>query len=532
MPSNITSSNIVLNHFFNNSFEKKSDNIMAEKFSSLDNGCIVFTPNIYLESNFVSDNKEKPINYVSEEILSVENKSMANKSSVKLTSHDLKENKECYSNHVEEDIYVKYMPLDDSNVSTDIVSNSDQSSEATESIYMDMTRALHHVVLEQNDSTDEQNDSTDEQNAEASHHVVLETSDSIDKQNVEAERGNNDFNECELQEIRNSRPKLPQRNLTSEEKEILTSKIKSELAGYIENAFTNKKIKISKHKLIEGFNNEVSLKIFSLKNIDDVNIEDLIYYYIDSGLPLDYKIVKNDEKLINDIKNYLFVYSYIFNKNVKQDVTGFFTEDFSKINKLHELQKINLYADIVEKIVDCIIDKKTLIESLVIILNNKENGIKRKLDYLSKLIKHKGQFIGNKENAFNQLKKIIESSVEKLNKTGLLNKIKLSEESKKMLIIKMIKKSVNGSFLSMDNLSNLIIDESKVKKKITSDFLKKIEYIPEELLLSKENRKFTNGVINSFIEELKDYNINKIPNDIQFYYMIDIELTLLYFKSK
>ena len=274
------------------------------------------------------------------------------------------------------------------------------------------------------------------------------------------------------------------------------------------------------------------MKIFSLKNIDDVNIEDLIYYYIDSGLPLDYKIVKNDEKLINDIKNYLFVYSYIFNKNVKQDVTGFFTEDFSKINKLHELQKINLYADIVEKIVDCIIDKKTLIESLVIILNNKENGIKRKLDYLSKLIKHKGQFIGNKENAFNQLKKIIESSVEKLNKTGLLNKIKLSEESKKMLIIKMIKKSVNGSFLSMDNLSNLIIDESKVKKKITSDFLKKIEYIPEELLLSKENRKFTNGVINSFIEELKDYNINKIPNDIQFYYMIDIELTLLYFKSK
>lgn len=506
MPSNITSSNIVLNHFFNNSFEKKSDNIMAEKFSSLDNGCIVFTPNIYLESNFVSDNKEKPINYVSEEILSVENKNMANKSSVKLTSHDLKENKECYSNYVEEGIYVKYMPLDDSNVSTDIVSNSDQSSEATESIYMDMTGALHHVVLEQNDSTD--------------------------KQNAEAERGNNDFNEREQQEIRNSRPKLPQRNLTAEEKEILTSKIKSELAGYIENAFTNKKIKISKHKLIEGFNNEVSLKIFSLKNIDDVNIEDLIYYYIDSGLPLDYKIVKNDEKLINDIKNYLFVYSYIFNKNVKQDVTGFFTEDFSKINKLHELQKINLYADIVEKIVDCIIDKKTLIESLVIILNNKENGIKRKLDYLSKLIKHKGQFIGNKENAFNQLKKIIESSVEKLNKTGLLNKIKLSEESKKMLIIKMIKKSVNGSFLSMDNLSNLIIDESKVKKKITSDFLKKIEYIPEELLLSKENRKFTNGVINSFIEELKDYNINKIPNDIQFYYMIDIELTLLYFKSK
>ena len=251
MPSNITSSNIVLNHFFNNSFEKKSDNIMAEKFSSLDNGCIVFTPNIYLESNFVSDNKEKPINYVSEEILSVENKSMANKSSVKLTSHDLKENKECYSNHVEEDIYVKYMPLDDSNVSTDIVSNSDQSSEATESIYMDMTRALHHVVLEQNDSTDEQNDSTDEQNAEASHHVVLETNDSTDKQNAEAERGNNDFNEREQQEIRNSRPKLPQRNLTSEEKEILTSKIKSELAGYIENAFTNKKIKISKHKLIE-----------------------------------------------------------------------------------------------------------------------------------------------------------------------------------------------------------------------------------------------------------------------------------------
>lgn len=341
MPSNITSSNIVLNHFFNNSFEKKSDNIMAEKFSSLDNGCIVFTPNIYLESNFVSDNKEKPINYVSEEILSVENKNMANKSSVKLTSHDLKENKECYSNYVEEGIYVKYMPLDDSNVSTDIVSNSDQSSEATESIYMDMTGALHHVVLEQNDSTD--------------------------KQNAEAERGNNDFNEREQQEIRNSRPKLPQRNLTAEEKEILTSKIKSELAGYIENAFTNKKIKISKHKLIEGFNNEVSLKIFSLKNIDDVNIEDLIYYYIDSGLPLDYKIVKNDEKLINDIKNYLFVYSYIFNKNVKQDVTGFFTEDFSKINKLHELQKINLYADIVEKIVDCIIDKKTLIESLVII---------------------------------------------------------------------------------------------------------------------------------------------------------------------
>ncbi|WP_368887514.1 hypothetical protein [Proteus columbae] len=506
MPSNVTSSNIVLNHFFNNCFEKKSDNIMAEKFSSLDNGCIVFTPNIYLESNFVSDNKEKPINYVSEEILSVENKSMANKSSVKLTSHDLKENKECYSNYVEEDIYVKYMPLDDSNVSTDIVSNSDQSSEATESIYMDMTGALHHVVLEKNDSTD--------------------------KQNAEAERGNNDFNEREQQEIRNSRPKLPQRNLTAEEKEILTSKIKSELAGYIENAFTNKKIKIYKHKLIEGFNNEVSLKIFSLKNIDDVNIEDLIYYYIDSGLPLDYKIVKNDEKLINDIKNYLFVYSYIFNKNVKQDVTGFFTEDFSKINKLHELQKINLYADIVEKIVDCIIDKKTLIESLVIILNNKENGIKRKLDYLSKLIKHKGQFIGNKENAFNQLKKIIESSVEKLNKTGLLNKIKLSEESKKMLIIKMIKKSVNGSFLSMDNLSNLIIDESKVKKKITSDFLKKIEYIPVELLLSKENRKFTNGVINSFIEELKDYNINKIPNDIQFYYMIDIELTLLYFKNK
>lgn len=466
MPSNITSSNIVLNHFFNNSFEKKSDNIMAEKFSSLDNGCIVFTPNIYLESNFVSDNKEKPINYVSEEILSVENKNMANKSSVKLTSHDLKENKECYSNYVEEGIYVKYMPLDDSNVSTDIVSNSDQSSEATESIYMDMTGALHHVVLEKNDSTDKQN-------AGALHHVVLEQNDSTDKQNAEAERGNNDFNEREQQEIRNSRPKLPQRNLTAEEKEILTSKIKSELAGYIENAFTNKKIKISKHKLIEGFNNEVSLKIFSLKNIDDVNIEDLIYYYIDSGLPLDYKIVKNDEKLINDIKNYLFVYSYIFNKNVKQDVTGFFTEDFSKINKLHELQKINLYADIVEKIVDCIIDKKTLIESLVIILNNKENGIKRKLDYLSKLIKHKGQFIGNKENAFNQLKKIIESSVEKLNKTGLLNKIKLSEESKKMLIIKMIKKSVNGSFLSMDNLSNLIIDESKVKKKITSDFLKK-----------------------------------------------------------
>ena len=121
-----------------------------------------------------------------------------------------------------------------------------------------------------------------------------------------------------------------------------------------------------------------------------------------------------------------------------------------------------------------------------------------------------------------------------------------------MLIIKMIKTSVNKSFLSMDNLSmddlsmddlsmddlsmddlsSSIIDKSEVKKKITSDFLKKIEYIPVELLLSKENRKFTNGVINSFIEELKDYNINKIPNDIQFYYMIDIELTLLYFKNK
>ena len=525
MPSNITSSNIVINRFFNNSFEKKSDNIMAEKFSSLDNRCIIFIPNLYLESTPVSDNKEKPINYVSEGILSVENKNMTNKSSVKLTPHDLKENKECYSNNVEEDIYVKYMPLGDSNVSKDIVSNSDQSSEATESIYMDMTRALHHVDSEKNDSTDEQH-------VEASHHVVLEKNDSTDKQNAEAERGNNDFNESELQEIRNSRPKLPQRNLTSEEKEILTSKIKSELAGYIKNAFTNKGIKISKHKLIEGFNNELSLKLFSPKNIDDVNIESLISYYINYGSSLDYKRVKNDEKLINEIKNYLFVYSYIFNKNVKKDVTGFFTEDFSKINKLHELQKINLYADIIEKIVDCIIDKKALMESLISILNNRENEIKKKLGCLKELIEYKGDFIEDKKKVFNELKEIIESSVKKLNKTSLVNKIRLSEESKKMLIKKMINIMINKSFISMDDLSSSIIDKSEVKKKMTSDFLNKIEYIPVELILSKENRKFTNGIINSFIEELKNDNMDKIPNDIQMYYGIDMELMLLYFKIK
>ena len=388
-------------------------------------------------------------------------------------------------------------------------SDSDYTLSDPESIYMDMTGLSKNTIPKNDDYIYEQcdrveNDYEDLDNAERQEVNVLEN---------------------------NKKPKLPLRNLTTEEKQIATAKIKSELAEYITKDFADSGINISKHKLIEGFNKELFVDLFSSKHIDNVKIENLISYYINYGPSSDYNKFKNDEELINKIKNHLFIFSYIFNKEVERDVSGFFTEEFYIKNKLEEYQRLKLYTDVVDTIVDCVLDKEKLVKSLVNISGKQQDNIEKEIIIFNALMGYEQKFVEDRKKIFKKLENIIKDIVKKLNKDNSVNKIILSDQSISHITRDMIITINKKLPLPMEILSNLILDRNEVKKNITYDLLKEIEYIPVELILSKEHRKFANEIINNFIENLNNKNIRKKPNNLVLFENIDKALMLVYFKN-
>lgn len=510
MPFNITQSNMVSKVFsLNNNQKKCSDNSLYEKTLSIKNKDITLVPNVYSDATLFSNNKNECNNHFYEEISSVENKSISTESNMDLMTHFPNENKKLYSNSAEGSVNENDIPLSDNDESYNVVSDNKQASETDENIYLDMSGSSNKMVDKKENDEDEQYIGVDHDYDEL---------DDLDSRKITF------FND-------EKKPKLPKRNLTAEEKEIASSKIKSELADYLINIFIKNEFRISKHQLIAGINKNPTLDLFSPKCIDDVNVENFISSYINDIPSLDYSKIMTNKGLIDEIKNALFIFSYLFNKNVERNITGFFMEDFSKLDKLNGFQEFNLYVDITEKILDCIIDRTELMKTLVGVLNTQKSKLEEKLIILNALLEHKNKFIDAKEKAFNDIKKIIESSVKKLDKFSFLNKIRLSEESKKTLSKEMIMMARNKKSISMDELSSSIIDKIEVKKELANKFFKKIEQIPIELILSKEHRKMTNSIINIFVEELKNSHVIKTPNDIKLYDKIDIELMLLQLKN-
>lgn len=242
---------------------------------------------------------------------------------------------------------------------------------------------------------------------------------------------------------------------------------------------------------------------------------------------LHYKDIKENKILKDSFISYLFLYSYVFNKECSNNQDEFFIGNFSKIEKLNEFKKDKLYVDIIEVMCDNIIDKDEVSCLLSTILERSK--LIKHLDSLRDLICiGKGKNIQEKENKYDSIKNVIEESIKKLNKENRFNKIELSDESKFKVLQEILKSKEIDSIKICEQLSEIIVDKSQIKKKIFNFLSDKLNDIPIELLVINENRKFTKCVIESFIYSLKKNNMIKHHDKVDLYDKIDYQLQSIY----
>lgn len=316
---------------------------------------------------------------------------------------------------------------------------------------------------------------------------------------------------------------LPPINLDREK--ISLEKIKLELAEHLVCIFTESKLKVSKDNLLIILNKNPSL--FLEKNINSQIFKYFMLQCINEISTLHYKDIKGNEILKDCIISYLFLYSYIFNKYSANNQDEFFIEDFSKVEKLNEFQKDKLYVDIIEVLCDNIIDKDEIICFLSTILERSE--LMKYLNFLRGLIRSgKGENIQEKESKYNSIKNTIERSIKKINKENIFNKIELSDESMFKILQEILKSKEVDSKKFCEQLSEIIVDKSQLKKNIFNFLSDRLNDIPIELFVINENRKFTKCIIEYLIYSLEINNMIKKHDKVDLYNKIDYQLQSIY----
>ena len=147
------------------------------------------------------------------------------------------------------------------------------------------------------------------------------------------------------------KPSLPPIN--PDRKIIILEKRKLELTEHLVRIFTENKLKVSKDSLLIILNENSDL--FLEKNINSQVFDRIMFQCINKIPTLHYKDIKENKILKNSFISYIFLYSYVFNKETENNQDEFFIEDFSKIEKLNEFVKDKLYVDIIEMVCDKII---------------------------------------------------------------------------------------------------------------------------------------------------------------------------------
>lgn len=381
--------------------------------------------------------------------------------------------------------------------------NNESISAQEEPIYLDMNKeSIYQDMKGNNDIKDDYND-------------YMELDDS-DESEIEKE--------LRIKRNKNKeKPSFPPIN--QDRKNFLLEKVKLELAEHLVRIFTESKLKASKDNLLILLNKNPDL--FLEKNINSDVFKYFMLQCINEISTLHYKDIKENKILKDSFISYLFLYSYVFNKECSNNQDEFFIGNFSKIEKLNEFKKDKLYVDIIEVMCDNIIDKDEVSCLLSTILERSK--LIKHLDSLRDLICiGKGKNIQEKENKYDSIKNVIEESIKKLNKENRFNKIELSDESKFKVLQEILKSKEIDSIKICEQLSEIIVDKSQIKKKIFNFLSDKLNDIPIELLVINENRKFTKCVIESFIYSLKKNNMIKHHDKVDLYDKIDYQLQSIY----
>lgn len=321
------------------------------------------------------------------------------------------------------------------------------------------------------------------------------------------------------------KPSLPPIN--QDRKRIILEKKKLELTEHLVRIFTENKLKVSKDILHIILNK--SLDLFSEKDINSKVFKRVMFQCINDIPTLHYKNIKENEIFKNSFISYIFLYSYIFNKETENNQSEFFVEDFSKIEKLNKIVKDKLNGDVIDVVCDNIINKDGVSSSLSMILE--KSRLINFLKELRRLINNdKEENIQEKDHKYDSIKKVIEESIKKLNKKNTFNKIKLSDESKAGILQEILSLKETNSNELCKQLSKIIVDKSESKKKMFDLLSNRINDIPIELFFIRENRTFTKSIIESFVDYLKRNNIIKSNKNVDLYDKIDYQLDLIYQK--
>lgn len=319
------------------------------------------------------------------------------------------------------------------------------------------------------------------------------------------------------------KPNLPPMN--PDRKQISLEKVKLELADHLMSIFTENKFKVSKDSLLILLNKNSNL--FLEKNINSQVFKRFMLQCINEIPKLHYKNIKENKIFKDCFISYLFLYSYIFNKYSASEQDKFFIEDFSKIEKLNDFQKDKLYVDIIEVLCDNIIDKDEIICFFSTLLEKSE--LIKSLNSLRSLISGgKGESIQEKENKYNSIKNAIEKSIKKINKENIFNKIELSNKSMFKVLQEILKSKEIDSKKFCEQLSEIIVDKSQLKKNLFNFLSNRLNDIPIELFVINENRKFIKCIIEYLIYSLKINNMIKKHDKVDLYDKIDYKLQSIY----
>lgn len=381
--------------------------------------------------------------------------------------------------------------------------NNESISAQEEPIYLDMNKeSIYQDMKGNNDIKDDYND-------------YMELDDS-DESEIEKE--------LRIKRNKNKeKPSFPPIN--QDRKNFLLEKVKLELAEHLLRIAMENNLKVSKDNLLLLLRK--SSDLFSGKYINSDVFKCFMHQFIVMVTTSNYDEIKENEIFKNSFISYVFLYSYIFNKKIENNQNEFFMEDFSKIEKLNEFKKDKLYVDIIEVICDNIIDKDEVSCLLSTILERSK--LIKHLDSLRDLICiGKGKNIQEKENKYDSIKNIIEEGIKKLNKENRFNKIELSGESKFKVLQEILKSKEMDSIKICEQLSEIIVDKSQLKKKMFNFLSDKLNDIPIELLVINENRKFTKCIIESFVYSLKKNNMIKGHDKVDLYDKIDYQLQSIY----
>ncbi|MEZ2684432.1 hypothetical protein ACBQ20_06490 [Proteus vulgaris] len=345
---------------------------------------------------------------------------------------------------------------------------------------------------------------------------------------MDLDGGNESEIECQFEMKINKnkeKPSLPPIN--QDRKRIILEKKKLELTEHLVRIFTENKLKVSKDSLHIILNK--NLDLFSEKDINSKVFKRVMLQCINDIPTLHYKNIKENEILKNSFISYIFLYSYIFNKETENNQSEFFIEDFSKIEKLNKTVKDKLNGDVIDVVCDNIINKDGVSSSLSMILEKS-----RLINFLKELRRSinndKEENIQEKGHKYDSIKKVIEESIKKLNKENTFNKIKLSDESKAEILQEILSLKETNSNEFCKQLSKIIVDKSESKKKMFDLLSNRINDIPIELFFIRENRTFTKSIIESFVDYLKRNNIIKSNKNVDLYDKIDYQLDLIYQK--